>query len=267
MSERLVSTWVCGRGGKMSERLAVDFEVERTVKNDFGYEEKYLKYLGQRIPYKAIAKNGRILAIVKRVYRLIPNELVKHKVERMSGVKIENVYEDDARIYITVVPVGEDDEKKIGAMVVNSVDATLSLRVYLTINWGYGHIPLTKVGGINIQSVKRIHKKNVKFEDLTDVVYGVLESGKGVKDFIAQVLSLEAREYKDVFEGLAELIPKKYVKDALVALDVIKDIRVKDVYELISTRLWNADIDMRTKMAWLDKLHECLWIIAESRGW
>lgn len=242
----------------MAEKLGVEFEVEKTERS-YGYEEKYLKYAGEKIGYKAVVKDGEVLAIVKRGYKLIPNELVLQKLERMSDFVIDSVNTDKTRLYVQLKNQNSDSD--IGVLVVNSVDGSLALKCFLTLKFRDTKIPIVKMH----RNVKRVHKKNARIDDLHEVVRSVFGGGKEVKSYIDRILDLQANDFKDVWETLAKMIPKKYVERYVVALAVRK-MSVKEIFEGVSSAIYNSDIDMRTKLTWLGVLYDCLWVIAETAG-
>jgi len=236
-----------------AERLPIEFAVEKTYSHPYGYEEKYLRYGEQRLGYKAIVKDGKLLAIVKRYYRLIPNELV---LEKLKGVKVVNVTKTDTRLYVEVK--GEADD--VGALVVNSVDGSHALSVVAMVRVGDSMIPMKSQ---RFEPIRRVHKKNVKFEELDTEIELVLKGAVEVKKYVEKIFQLRAFDYKDVFEALEELIPKKYVKDVVASLYVHKEMPVKDVYEAIVKRIWNSKVDVRTKLMWLEKVNDAIFIISE----
>ena len=243
----------------MMERLGVEFEVEKTESKGYGYEEKYLKYRGERIGYKAIVRDGEVLAIVKRGYKLIPHELVLQKLERLSDFVIDSVNTDKTRLYVQLKNPSSGSD--IGVLVVNSVDGSLALKCFLTLAFGSARIPIVRMH----RNVKRVHKKNAKVDDLSDVVRAVFEGGREVKSYIDKILGLQANDFKDVWETLAKMVPRKYVERYVVALTV-KKMTVREIFEGVSSAIYNSDIDMRTKLTWLGVLYDCLWVIAETAG-
>jgi hypothetical protein len=74
----------------MKETMTVEYDVEKTVRRGYGYEEKLLRFKGTNIRSKAIVKDGQHIAIVGRGYRLIPNEFVEEKVDGLGGTGSSN---------------------------------------------------------------------------------------------------------------------------------------------------------------------------------
>lgn len=251
------------------EKLLVEFEVERTLQDKwgFGYEEKYLMFRGEKAPYKAIVRRGQLLAIVKRGYKLVPNELVKQIVEGIVTLEIAREENWGGRMYLLC---RSREKKDIGCLVINSVDGTHTLRVDVLLRIDGLDVPLVSVGRTakRLEVIKRYHKKNLVVEDLRAVIDNVLEEAARFRDLILRVFEVEANKHTDIFEWLATQMPKKYLSQLLTALQVngLAPLSVGEAYRIVAQKIWSAKIDMRTKLLWFSKLNEAIWIIAEAEG-
>ena len=67
----------------MAHELELKLEAEKVIHHRFGYVEVYLKLNGEKSKYKLILRDGKLVAIVKRGYKLIPHELID-EVLRLS---------------------------------------------------------------------------------------------------------------------------------------------------------------------------------------
>jgi len=228
---------VLGLGTNDKEKLVVEFEVERTVKRDYGYEEKYLMYGGQSIPYKAIIKDGKVLAIVSRFYRLLENEKVEQIVRRWAdhnNYEVKDVRYEGARLHAIVVS-GTGD----GIVVHNSVDGSMAFRADAILDVGdaMAIFKTKELGGI----VYRKHTKNLdEFVKQCGKMFDeVLKACRKYREFLRLLDERYAKEYERAIIALRDVMPKKCVASALVRV-VYGDaqITLMDVYRMIAQRIW-----------------------------
>lgn len=243
--------------------LLVEFEVEKEVKKDYGYVEKYLMYRGQKIPYKAIVKNGKLLAIVSRRYQLIENERVVEicsEIAKRLGLSISvQDYEVSVHVFL------DDAEREIGVVVHNSVDGSLALKIDATVNLGASKT----IFRINTEQVYNKHYKSALnvLRDLDGIITTVLEKAEDFKYFIDELAKMSAKDYHEDLQVLEELLPKRYVEDVLrsVQYNLYRiPPSLKTVYERIANRIWSSNINMKTKISYFDKLNQFMFALA---GW
>jgi hypothetical protein len=243
----------------MSEIFTVDFEVQKRVQKSYGYEELYLSFRGKPIGYKAILRNGKLMAIVKRGYKLIPHEEVEAALMR---ARLEIVSKEDAgprAYYVAMVP-GRDDFR---IFVVNSVDGSHALMLrYVFIFEGFEFV-VTRMSE-KIGEVKKIHKKSAAANDIPEIVANMVASADQIKAIITQTFKLPAKPFKETWDYLKDQIPEKYTRHIIARLYVKgEDMTVGDVYREIYKRIWQSNNTMQTKLTFLNRLNEVLWIIAE----
>jgi hypothetical protein len=242
----------------MSEKIVVEFEVEETVNRDFGYQEKMLKYCGDDTRYKAIVKDGKLVAILGRGYKLIPNEKVDELVQKLDGEK--ECRKEGWRWYWII------RKNEAGAIIANSVDGTEALKVYA---W------LPRVGALlvtsRVQNVYRRHTPKADLSDFAETVNAIVEMAEQYKKWLQKLDAVSAKENIEVLEMLAAEMPKKYVEKPLLTARAGKDLSgatftLKMFYEAVARAIWNAETDMRTKMRLYRSLNDAMFTIVEWEG-
>ena len=243
----------------MSEIFTVDFEVQKRVQKSYGYEELYLGFRGKPIGYKAILRNGKLMAIVKRGYKLIPHEEVEAALLR---ARLEIVSKEDtgSRAYYVAKVPGRDDFR---IFVVNSVDGSHALMLrYVFIFEGFDFV-VTRMPE-KVGEVKKIHKKHAEANDIPEIVANMITTADQIKAIIAQTFKLPAKSFKETWEYLKDQIPEKYTRHVMARLYVKgEELTVGDVYREIYRRIWQSNNTMQTKLTFLNRLNEVLWIVAE----
>jgi len=243
----------------VSEIFTVDFEVQKRVQRPYGYEELYLSFRGRPIGYKAILRDGKLMAIVKRGYKLIPHEEVEAALLR---ARLEIVSKEDIgprAYYVAKVP-GRDDFR---IFVVNSVDGSHSLMLrYIFIYEGFEFV-VTRMSE-KIGEVKKIHKKHAEAGDISEIVANMIASADQIKSIITQTFKMSAKPFKETWDYLKDQIPEKYTRHVIARLYVKgEELTVGDVYREVYRRIWQSNNTMQTKLTFLNRLNEVLWIIAE----
>ena len=245
------------------EKLIVEFGVEMEIPRDYGYVEKYLTHNGNKTQYKAITKNGELLAIVSRKYHLIENERVIEiceEIAKKNGLKID-VVETPCRVHIFL----DKDDK--GVVVHNSVDASYAFRIDAVVRLGN-----TKVV-IKVRDVEQVYKKHFKnakliVDELEEIVKEIFKKADEFKHFIHKLEVKSAREFYEDLKSLEDLLPKKYIGAVLQAIAQRRldgrYMSLKEVYEKIASNIWSADIDMKTKVQYFDNLNQVMFALV---GW
>jgi hypothetical protein len=243
----------------MSEIFTVDFEVQKRVQKSYGYEELYLSFRGKPIGYKAILRNGRLMAIVTRGYKLIPHEEVEAALMK-AGLEIVSKEDAGPRAYYVAKVPNRDDFR---IFVVNSVDGSRALMLrYVFIFEGFEFV-VTRMSE-KIGEVKKIHKKYAEASDIPEIVANMVASADQIKAIITQTFKLPAKPFKETWDYLKDQIPEKYTRYVIARLYVRgEDMTVGDVYREIYKRIWQSNNTMQTKLTFLNRLNEVLWIIAE----
>jgi len=246
------------------EKLIVEFEVENEIERNYGYVEKFLAFRGESTPYKAIVKNGTLLAIVSRRYHLIENERIVEICRRIAekhGFVFDYV-DGLTRVHIFL------DRGDVGVAVHNSVDGSFALRVDATVKIGN-----TTKAIFRIKDVKQVYKKHfgsakIVVDDLEKIINEIVNKAEDFKYFIEKLETMQAKNYEEELKMLEDLLPKKYVAKVLQTAKYRtlngRAMTLKEVYERIATDIWSADIDMRTKINYFDNLNQVMFAIA---GW
>jgi len=242
----------------MMEKIVVEFEVEKTVEREYGYQEKMLKYRGSDTRYKGIVKDGKLIAVLGRGYKLIPNEAVDAEIKKMRNFSVSEKTEKWRKYWWL-----EKEGENVGVLVVNSVDGSEALKVIAYVPGEYSILV-----GSKLQNVYRRHTSKVDLSGLGEIVNEVMDAAIGYKQWLVKLDLIEAKDNVAVLEMLAEDMPKKYVEKALVTAKVRNTLdgakfSLKMFYECVAKKIWNAESDMRTKIRLYRLLNNCMFSIVE----
>jgi len=248
------------------EKLVVEFDVEKTVKREYGYSEKYLKYRGERIPYKAILKNGKLLAIVSRGYHLVENEKLYEIVSKYAeerGYVVDIVSQSMARIHVFVGP----KDSEVAAIVHNSVDGSFALRIDLAVKLN-GVYTIFRVR--KFQQIYKKHTKNIEkfIGELVQSIDAVLQEAKEYKDFIVQLGNFKISDMEqDVKDFIEAGFPKKHWEPVWYKYKKGEIETLKQLYEELAKKIWqDVKLDFKTKVGRFDKLNEIMVILSRYSG-
>lgn len=235
----------------MEEKLIVEFDVERTVDREHGYKEKYLRYNGEPIDYKAIIKDGKLIALVKSGYKLIPNETF---INSIKSIAEEKQYRFASKIVGTRA-VAILAKNGTSLMFTNSVDGTLAVQGFVLVGNAM----------FKSKSVYRRHTSNMKvLDELREYVETVEGEVEKWKTFYEQMHMTPIDDKKS--EMLKEMLensrlPKKYTKSVLYGL-VAKTLKsVGELYDVVSRQIWGADVDIRTKITLYKELNDVVFMV------
>jgi hypothetical protein len=244
----------------MTETLNVEFEVEETNDCEYGYQEKYLRFHGGNTRYKGIVKDGKLVAILGKNYKLITNETVDKAVRIISdlcGYRCESKHEG-WKLFDSLW----NYNGKEGVMVVNSVDGTVSLKCIAILNIK-GHTGV--LVGKNVKNINRRHtKKSVTTEEgLSEEIKVIMEESVRYSEWLGKMSFLKVKDNMEVLKVLFGKLPKDYVKglEMMTTFKTFVEPTVKDVYEAISQKIWGADTKMVTKMTYYRTLNNLMFII------
>ena len=232
------------------EKLRVEFEVEGTIKHKYGYEEKLLRFRGRKTKYKAIVKDGRLVAIVSRRYKLIPNEDVRKEVLKLAFEKGFQVAERHSlwRLYFFLC------KGDTGVMVSNSVDGSIALRVDAVVSLN-GDVFIPATGNI-VQNIYRKHTENLKIAGLSEAIDEVYEASKKFRSLIDGLFKYKVRDYSEQLKTLLEPLPEIYTKGVISRFYASGTI--KDLFEEIARRIWASNTEIETKRAYYRHLNNII---------
>lgn len=248
-----------------NEILNVEFEVEKTVNREHGFQEKSLRFRGGDTRYKGIVKDNQLVAILGRNYKLIPNEdvvLAVQKIGAKNGYMCGSKYEG-WKLFEWIWSKNGKDEVKDGVIVVNSVDGTVALKcIAITSFSGYTAILVSS----RIQNIMRRHTKKAvsNIDDLEFEINTVMAESTKYGEWLSKMGTLRANDHFDTLKVLFDKLPKVYVKGLQNAVEykTFGDPTVKDIYECVAKRIWSADLKMVTKMAYYRLLNDVVFVIA-----
>lgn len=230
------------------ERLVVEFGVEKENDVGYGLKEKFLMYNGEKIDYKAIVKGNTVVALVKRGYKLIPNELFIETIRKLGyEVSNGNVIWDNTRVAV-LIREGEDS-----IMLTNSIDGSLAIQAFL--------IPRAMNTMIKINVVYRRHTKNLNF--VSEMREFIEEAKKAMKEYKEFLVAMERMEVNG--EKIGEIVD--ILTDARIPLKYLQGVKyltmsgtittLKQVYEKIAKNIMsNNKIELRTKITLFNKLND-----------
>jgi len=240
----------------MRETLTVEFEVDRTVEKPYGYAEKFLNFHGDPSPYKAIVKDGNLVAIVHRGYRLLPNEEFKEKLERIARDMEFSFSVWDERWQMFAIL---EDRDGLGILAMNSVDGSLALKLLGFINKG------SRV--IVPRFVLRKHTHSINDLDLNESVRTILDAVREYHEWLTDAASkMKVSEIsRESREALEAMLPQKYVRYAFVTNGLLgRERTLLDLYSDISMRIWQGKCRTVRRIDLFKKLNEWLVVLL---GW
>jgi hypothetical protein len=248
--------------------MKIDFEkADRTWENH-GLIQAPLLYRGSRIPMKAILKNDKVVSIVGRGYKLLPNNVVTQVAEkiasiyqlekssfpRVGGIN-ERLEKNGLRGFWTMILPDEykiDDETlHLGIQLRNSEDGRLSfgadLFTYRTI---CANGAIVKTGHLAIKTTFK-HTKQLEINEvkLKEMIFKLIDSGEAVLERYREMMQIKLNE--EIFERLKR-IPKKYFPEVFQAkelrADLIEATTEWELYNGLTANIWhNRKTSMFTK--------------------
>ncbi|RLI76038.1 hypothetical protein DRO97_01795 [Archaeoglobales archaeon] len=242
----------------MEQKLVVEFGVDKEIEKDYGYVEKYLTYRNNTIPYKAITRKGQFLAIVSRKYHLIENERV---IDICKEIAEKNNYNINIVEYFTRVHVFLESGD-VGFVVHNSVDGSYALRIDVFVRLSKDVKTIFKLKGLEQVYRKHFGSAKIVVEDLDEIIKELEDKVDDYWYFINKMDTINAKDRYEELKVLEEILPKRYVVDALHAIH--NGITLKRVYEKVASSIWTADIDMKTKVQYFDTLNQLMFAVV---GW
>lgn len=221
----------------------VEFKVLETIERPFGYQEKILQYRDSPVKYKAIIKNSALVAILSNRYKLIPNEQVLEIVRNISQARGLDLsyYFYGWRLYCIL------RDNDIGAMVINSVDGSESLKCQSL--FFSEEIPIFPISpNVSLTSLYRKHSKSLEVHDLYDIIPEIISSSREYKNWFEQLSNYKVKDYLEPLKEMIKVLPKKYREGSIEYVYFDPDYSLKDFYETIARRIWNTDNDMKTRI-------------------
>ena len=236
---------------KKNETLTVEFEVLKTFTKPYGFEEKLIRFRGSDTRYKAITKNKQLVAILGRFYQLIPNEDVEDKVRTLAAkdnMEIQ-IIPQDWRLYALL------KSNDVGVMVSNSVDGTTALRCD-AILYNNGNIIMPSFK--HLKNIYKKHSKELNIKDLDKEIDEIFKISKKYKEWFESLDNVKVEPYLNPLREMFKTIPQKYIHGVLEGYYFNNSMSLKQVYEKLSSRIWQEDTDIRTKITLFRKINDCL---------
>lgn len=244
------------------EKIEIEFEVEKERDVGYGIVEKYLQRFDEKTPYKAIVKSGEFVAIVKRMYVVVPNELFVKLCKQVAD-KVGMKMSTGSKGHRVYVAIGDDG---IGIMAGNSIDCSMGIWVDALVKVEGGGAALSSGLGV-IQNVYKRHSKNVtdfmgEFpETLITMIEGIEEFRTWLEELTRFRIQHEQRE--KIAELLEGQLPKKILAKATKMVK-FSDSNLKQVYEQIAKDIWrNNKTEMKTKRQQYTALNKAILSIIE----
>jgi hypothetical protein len=270
----------------------LDFERVDDRFASYGLYEAPLKFKGQRIPFKAVIKEikeqPKVISIVSRGYKLLPNAMVDEAVRQLSdmfGLDImkrsghrwvhggRTVYDydkDSFRAYWTMTfperyKIVSKDWVQLGVQVRNSEDGSMGFGVDLfTFRLICSNGAIAKTGDLEIQTYWK-HTKHLELDinALKTTIIQIIDKGKAILDNYKAMTALKLNE--EIAERLAERLPKKYLPEYIKAvehkIEILKPATLWDVYDSVTRAVWHSETaSMFTKRNLNAELHKILQV-------
>ena len=239
------------------EKLQVEFEVIKSKEIGYGIVEKFLARFGNALPYKAIIKDNKFVAIVGRNYVTIPNEEIEKiakNIAKNNGYRAEIVYEGprgssvDTRIFCYIT--SKDD----GVVITNSIDGGMGLRVYYVYRIGKGYVTY------NVREVYKKHTKSIEEikNELGKICNEVINEGKekvipaldALGDKMIADYKEEVKEILEVDKDKKEkrMLPKEYTSHVWNMVTTKRIKTLKEMYEELVNQIWTGKTKITTKI-------------------
>jgi hypothetical protein len=248
--------------------MKIDFEkADRTFAN-YGLIQAPLLYKGSRIPMKAILKNDKVVSIVGRGYKLLPNNVVTQVAEKIASIyqlekssfpRVGGIYErleyGGLRGFWTLVLPDEykveDETLHLGFQLRNSEDGRLSFGADLfTYRVACANGAIVKSGHLAIKTAFK-HTKGLEIDEakLQQIIFNLINSGEAVLERYKEMMRVKLNE--EIFERLKR-IPKKYFPEIFRAkelqAELIEATTKWELYNDLTANIWhNRKTSMFTK--------------------
>jgi len=268
----------------------LDFEKIDDKFADYGLFEAPLKFKGRSIPFKAIIKEikeePRVISIVSRGYRLLPNAMVDVAVRQLSdmfGLQMmkrsghewvhggRTVYDYDKksfRAYWTMTfperyKIDKGDWVQLGVQIRNSEDGSMGFGIDLfTFRLICSNGAVVKTGDLEIKAYWK-HTKHLELDvnALKTTILEIVDRGKAILDNYRALTALKLN--KEIAERLAERLPKKYLPEYIKAvedkIELLKPATLWDVYDQVTRAIWHSEsLSMFSKRNLNAELHKIL---------
>jgi len=251
-----------------SLEMRLDFEKADRRYEKYGLIQAPLLYRGQRVPMKAIIKGSRVVSIVGRGYKLLPNRLVSEIVSEIADLfhleksrypKIGGYYEvsekENTRSFWTLTFPDEyrvgDEKIHLGLQIRNSEDGSLSFGVDLfTFRTICRNGAIVKTKDLAIKSYFRHTKRlEVKGLKLKNMILQILDRGQWILERYQRMM--EIKMTLEVYEKLKK-IPRKYFPEYLRTkeprVELLSTVTEWDLYNDLTANIWhNRRLSMMTR--------------------
>ena len=276
----------------MEKGVWLEFEKIDDTFAKYGLWQAPLKFRDQKVPFKAILKEikgkPRVVSIVSRGYRLVPNEMVHEAVVQLSemfnlrlmkreghvwlkGGRVAYEFEKDGlRGYWTMVfpkkyKIEGRDKIMLGVQIRNSIDGSMGFGIDLfTFRQWCSNGAIAKTSDLEIKSYWK-HTKGLEMDinKLKETIIELLDRGQTILDNYRALTALKLNQ--EIAERLAEKLPKKYLPEYIKAkeekIELLKPATLWEVYNSITQAIWHSKTaSMFTKRNLNRELHKVLEI-------
>ena len=239
----------------MEKGVFLEFEKIDDTFAEYGLWQAPLKFREQKVPFKAIIKEikgkQRVISIVGRGYKLLPNSLINEAIVQLSemfGLRMmkqsryqliyggRTVYHTDEkshRAYWTMVfperyKIGRE-KVQLGVQIRNSEEGVVGIFLRLLGNgsMGFGvdlftfrlvckNGAVVRTGDLEIRAYWK-HTKGLKLDlnALKNTIVQIVDRGKAILDNYRALTALKLNQ--EIAERLAERLPKKYLPEYIKA--------------------------------------------------
>jgi len=262
--------------------MRISFGKADTSLKEYGIIQAPLLYNDQPSGYKAIIKNGKLVAVLGSGYKALPNkvalEIANEIADEVGAVPFKKFYQnkhvafssEGTRMYATyIVDVPYDiegrDNARIGFTIQNSIDGTLAFSAS-----GFTFREFCEngvfIGLKKLSYYYRKHTKNfeVKKEAIARNIRSVIDDMKRVIEEYRKLVQL--RLNREIAQKIAEqkFLSKKLMPDYILIgknreLLEFKEVDLWTVYNDLSARIWhNPKTGLDSKRAQFQALHKVI---------
>ena len=275
----------------MEKGVFLEFEKIDDTFAEYGLWQAPLKFREQKVPFKAIIKEikgkQRVIGIVGRGYKLLPNSLINEAIVQLSemfGLRMmkqsryqliyggRTVYHTDEkshRAYWTMVfperyKIGRE-KVQLGVQIRNSEDGSMGFGVDLfTFRLVCKNGAVVRTGDLEIRAYWK-HTKGLKLDlnALKNTIVQIVDRGKAILDNYRALTALKLNQ--EIAERLAERLPKKYLPEYIKAkedkIELLQPVDLWTCYNDVTRLVWHSEkASMFTKRNLFRELHNILEI-------
>jgi len=231
---------------------------------DYGFRELYLTWDGRPVPWKAIVRDGRLVHIASRQYKLLPNEVALKAADRvakeLNAEKVGEFLDPCGRLYALY-------DMKIEAEPIRGVRTRLGIYVYNSVNgelaFGASVLSILVKGADTFYSflpykfvttylspdaaiaiVREPHRPGLTtdIEEIAKKLLRLVDRGRealGIYRLWAEI-ELDRELAQAIYDRLPKAYLPNYIKAMKDGVTLMELLTVWDAYVDICSRIWRG---------------------------